>query len=311
MGRALFSTKYASKVAVRTEPEPACPCEKWSITNPFDPESDEFNCDAQREVFIDTEAYRQELEREASAVRAFVARTAADGGTESPESSESGDSDRGSPMAVGSDDPALLIADALDWDSRWLAATATTDWTARRGISADNEQLPMRVGRPRSTTASSASGPVFLPPSSMRNSATVLEPEIDYSHPSSSPSPPQSPDIPSMSTRRTVNITPISIPTEPSSPSPLSPHSPVTPTDTLYAREMQALLTPSPPPSVTPHVYTWNRRYALGHAPTSPLAAQSTAAATTNAGPLTNPSARMSLARINVAPARVRIQNAV
>ncbi|KAF5373275.1 hypothetical protein D9615_007396 [Tricholomella constricta] len=277
MGRALFSTRYQPKVAVRTEPEPVPPCEKWSITNPFDPESDEFNRDAQREVFIDTEAYRHEQE----AIRALVA----EGGTEASDSSDSSDSDRGSPMAVGSDDPALLIADAypnVDWESRWLAAGASSDWIARRGsAAADDQTRPIPVNRSRSATVSS--GPVFIP------SSPRYSPESDTGSPTA---------------RRTVNITPISIPNEPSTSSPLSPPSPVTPTDNIYAREMQSLLTPSPPPSVTPHVYTWHR-LALA-VPTSPLASQSAPV-----GPLTNPNARMSLARINIAPVRVRIQNAV
>ncbi|KAF8075129.1 proline-rich protein [Lyophyllum atratum] len=292
MGRALFSSLYTASpaVAVRTEPEYVdLDVEKWSISNRFDPESDEFNRDAQREVFTDTEAYRQERE----AMRALVAET----GAESSESSEASDSDRGSPMAVGSDDPALLIADAysnVDWEPRWLAGGTSSDWIGRRGSAAEgasDQARLLRVSRPRSATVST--GPVFLPPSSLRNSTTATEIETEASI-----APPHSPTA-----RRALNITPISIPNEPSSPSPVSPLSPSTPTDNLYAREMHSMLTPSPPPSVTPHIYTWQHRLALA-VPTSPLGGQSTA------GPLTNPSARMSLARINIAPARIRIQNA-
>ncbi|GLB41657.1 hypothetical protein LshimejAT787_1002570 [Lyophyllum shimeji] len=287
MGRALFSTLYPSPaVAVRTEPEYVAP-EKWTIWKPFDPESDEFYRDAQREVFTDTEAWRQE--QEAARARAL----ATEGGTESSASSEANESDRGSPMAVGSDDPADLIADAyanVDWEPHWIAAGARADWTAPGADGTGEQARPRRVGRPRSTTVSS--GPVFLPPSSLRNSTTATELETDASSP-----PPQSPTA-----RRALNITPISIPNEPSSPSPVSPASPSTPTDNLYAREMHSMLTPSPPPSVSPHVYRWQNRTALA-VPASPLSSQGAA------GPFTNPSARLSLARINVAPARVRIQN--
>jgi len=154
-----------------------------------------------------------------------------------------------------------------------------------------DQPRPRRVFRPRSTTVSS--GPVFLPPSSLRNSTTATDIEAE-----ASPPPPQSPTA-----RRALNITPISIPNEPSSPSPISPASPSTPTDNPYARELHSMLTPSPPPSVSPQVYRWQSRVTLA-VPTSPLGGLGAA------GPLTNPSARMSLARINIAPTRVRLQNA-
>ncbi|KAG6809755.1 hypothetical protein H0H93_015547 [Arthromyces matolae] len=66
---------------------------------------------------------------------------------------------------------------------------------------------------------------------------------------------------------------------------------------------MASMLTPSPPPTVSPHVYTW--RHAPLVVPTSPLANMGN-----NAGPLTNASARVSLTRLNLPPTRVRIQNA-
>lgn len=161
----------------------------------------------------------------------------------------------------------------------------------RQGLSTDGQIRPIRTNHPRLRTASSGVPP-FIPPSPLRMSATTVEMEEGLPSPIFAQSP----------TRRTVNINPISIPTEPSTPSPVSPVSPVTPTNDLYAREMPSLRTPSPPPTVTPHLYTW-RRIPLA-APTSPLSSHSTG------GPLTNPSARMSRARINIAPARVRIQNA-
>lgn len=307
MGRSLFSQKYSGSpaVTVRTEPEPTAESyETWSRWNYFDPDSDEFFQNAQREVFTDTEEYRLEQEE----VRAMVAA----GGVGSSASSETGESDRSSPMAVGPDDPAVLISDAfstVDWEHRFLiAGAAEADWLSRedrqlhdsvgpprvtslfspRGPRTDSTEATehvraIRANRPRSATVSS--GPVFLPPSSLRNSTTAVEIGTQSSYVA-----PQTPPA-----RRTINITPIDIPIEPSTPSPISPGSPFTPIDTLYSRETQAMLTPSPAPSVTPHVYTWNRRVLV--VPSSPLVMQGAG------GPLTNPNARLSLARI-------RIQNA-
>ncbi|KAG6918955.1 hypothetical protein DXG01_010194 [Tephrocybe rancida] len=250
MGRALFSTNYAPVVAVHTEPDVHADiprCERWSISNPFDPDSDEFCQSATREVFTDTEAWRQEQE----AVRELLVAQARS--AESPASSDTSESDAESPMAVGPDDPALLIADA------YPISDMDVSWTPH--------------GEFLSTVATeNATPPSF--------------------------SPPRSPTL-----RRAHAIASISIPNEPSSPSPASPASPSTPTDDIYHREIMTMLTPSPVPSVTPHLYTWYRVAPLA-APASPLANMSAA------GPLTNPSARMSLAHLNIAPARVRAQNA-
>ncbi|KAG6861462.1 hypothetical protein C0995_016553 [Termitomyces sp. Mi166 len=304
MGRALFSTIYTQGVAVRTEPgvpdqSDRPRCEKWSISNPFDPDSDEFYEDATREVFTDTEAWRQEQE----AVRELLVAQAR-GGTESSSSSEASEGDSGSPMAVGSDDPALLIADAFSgaaWRSQLIAIGASPDWAAQirkphpstfksfmlntLGPVAPAAEAELR-SQLRATRRSSAA---FVPPSAFRAPADSTELGT-----LAAASPPQSPTF-----RRTVTITPISIPNEPSSPSPPSPATPSTPTDNVYEHAMSSLLTPSPPPSVTPHVYTWR---------STPLAAQASPLAnlSNSAGPLTNPSARLSFVRLNVAPTRVQ-----
>ncbi|KAG6899167.1 hypothetical protein C0993_012727 [Termitomyces sp. T159_Od127] len=130
MGRALFSTMYAAPPAA---PPHADRPATWSAANPFDPDSDEFYEGATREVFTDTDAWRQEQE----AVRELLsvqARASAD----SP-SSDASDSDAGSPMAVGADDPAQLFADAFhpaDW----------TPWVAR--ISASSPAEPTSAASP-------------------------------------------------------------------------------------------------------------------------------------------------------------------
>jgi hypothetical protein len=302
MGRALFSQNYTSAPAVRTEPEPSIdPFSKWSRWNAFDPDSDEFFDNAVDELFIDTEEYKQEQERIS---------LLADGGTGSPVSSESSGSDRGSPMAVGSDDPAVLIADAyssLDWEQRFLAVgAADAEWRRARderqhsdtlgyprlsslltsraprhiGAEASDNPRPGRISRSRSTTVSG--GPAFHPPSSLRNSTTATEISGDTS---------TSPQTNTL----TVNVTPMTIPIEPSTPSPLSPQWSATPYDTMFS--------PSPAPVVTPRIYSWNHR-AVPRSPTSPSSSHG------SSGPLTNPGARMSLPRINIAPTRVHVQNA-
>ncbi|KAG6811886.1 hypothetical protein H0H92_005412 [Tricholoma furcatifolium] len=284
MGRALFSTLYAPKVAVHTQPDLPSgdfpKCERWSIANPFDPDSDEFYENATREVFTDTEAWRAEQE----AVRQLLADQAR-GSSDSPTSSEASGSDTGSPMAEGSDDPAVLIANAYSnaqWPSRWT--NPGEDWVLN-GSSNTEQRSRRRVSRQASIG--------FIPPESFLTDLVAADTAA------APVSPPQSP-----STRRTVNVTPISIPNEPSSPSLISPASPTTPTDRHYPHEMVSLLTPSPPPSVTPQVYNWYRApLAVSQ---SPLAGRGS-----SAGPLTNPDARLSLARLNVVPSRVQVQNAV
>ncbi|KAG6807877.1 hypothetical protein H0H93_000887, partial [Arthromyces matolae] len=207
MGRPLFSTLYAPLVVTPKHSDlPDLPrCEKWSMSNPFDPDSDEFYDGATREAFTDTEAWLQEQE----AVRELLV-SQAQNATESSASSEVNESDGGSPMAVGIDDPALLIADAFpngDWNSQWAATPATAhDLVVRISSSTETDsetRTQRRVRHHRSSTMSnttipSSSTPIFT-------DATITTPA----------SPPQSPTL-----RRTVNITPITIPNEPSTPSP-------------------------------------------------------------------------------------------
>ncbi|KAK0501518.1 hypothetical protein EDD18DRAFT_1143073 [Armillaria luteobubalina] len=265
MGRALFSSTYLSAPAVAT-PTPFADTpyekmyEKWSIFNQFDPDSDDFFEDAQYEAFITVE---QEQEQELS-----------DAGNTPALSRESSMEDRSSPMAVGSDDPAAMLADAIDsgeWDQS-LSGTA---------IDADaDEQQWRRVGDlPIWTLANTrfvsdpptSSLPPFLPPSSLRNSTTASD--LDDDEPATPP-------------RRSVTIAPITIPSEPSSTSPVPPDAPLTPPNVTFSLSS---LTPSPASSVTPRVYRWTA---------SPSQHESS-------GPLTNASARMSHARI--VPAHIRL----
>jgi hypothetical protein len=298
MGRALFSLSYASTPAVRVEPEPIVDtCEKWGACNRFDPDSEEFFNDAQYEAFIEEDGIPQTV------------RAVAEGAN-----SEGSGNDRGSSMAVESDDSTILIADAYpnapdDWQ-RFLAAppsqaaelardrnlppsfsrvTESITSGAPRIPGSDQQRIPdhpisNRLNRPRSFTDISP----FLPQSPTRVSVAAIEIDTDRITSSRSPT-----------TRRAVNIAPINIPIEPSlpSPSPDSP-SPSTPPAIYHLRSMIS----SSPPSVIPRFYSWQNH----PIPTSPTVSRGN-----RDGPLTNPHARMSFARIDSSPARIRILNTV
>ena len=124
MGRPLFSASYSTP-AVRTEPEktpPSIHFEKWTHWNAFDPDSDEFfeSGDAVYEAFLDpadvplsTEGRTEAAEApEPEMLATIIARELEDSRGYSSASSEGTISGRGSPMAVGSDDPAGMIVDA-------------------------------------------------------------------------------------------------------------------------------------------------------------------------------------------------------
>jgi hypothetical protein len=90
------------------------------------------------------------------------------------------------------------------------------------------------------------------------------------------------------------------------SPSPDSPAPPSTPPlHITYRQQVQSMVTPSPPPSVTPRFYSW-QHHAIPVLPASPSLVRGT-----REGPLTNPRARMSFARIDSSPAPIRIPSTV
>ena len=294
MGRSLFSMLPA----VRIEPEPTVDlCEKWSLWNQFDPDSDDFFQDAEYEAFVDPEQHRREREELAAAAQA-------DAATESSDSSESS-SERSSPMAVGSDDPAILIATYANhpWSSAatsggWQSPTADHS-TVTAGITYNPHRMQSVFGaRPRETEdADHLGNPAFIPPAAFREPSPGME--FDASTPSS---PPRSPNM-----SRTLNITPITIPTSPHvvfmpptrSPSPETP-APYTPPPLRYQT-----LTPSPAPSATPRFYSW-QHHSSPTLPPSPTLSRGN-----RDGPFTNPHARVSLMRIDAATARARHSNIV
>ena len=301
MGRTLFSQSYSAVPAVRIEPEPTLDfCEKWSMWNRFDPDSDDFFQDAEYEAFIDPVQYQREQEEIAAVGQA-------DAVTESSESTESG-SERGSPMAVGSDDPAILIANYANHPWTSLPSPATGGWqspptnnsTVTAGITynARGIQPVFGAGPHETEDADHLGNPVFIPPESFREPSPGI------------PDPPLSPSR-SPALRRTTDITPITVTTNPQvvfmpptrSPSP-DVRTPSTPPPLRY-QASPTILTPSPAPSVTPRFYSWQHHPipALPPSPTLPRGSRD--------GPFTNPHARVSLMRIDPATARIRHPNIV
>lgn len=299
MGRFLFSHSTVPPVRIQ-QPETAVDlCEKWSMWNRFDPDSEDFFQDAEYEAFIDPAQYQREQEE-------LVAVAQTDAATEISDSSD-GSSDHGSPMAVGSDDPAILIATYAN--PPWSGAAANVGWqspiTDHPTVTAGITYNPGRMqsvfsARPNETDDTDHLGnPPFIPPASFRESSPDIE--LDPSH----SSPPQSPTL-----RRTVNITPITVSTSPQVVF-MPPTRSSSPSDRLSTpppprfETSSAILTPSPVPSVTPRFYSWH------HHPITTLPPSPTLPHGSNRdGPFTNPHARVSLMRIDAA-ARVRHSNIV
>lgn len=307
MGRALFSQNYSSVPvpAVHEEPDPAnsalnVPCEKWSVWNQFDPDSEDFFQDAQLERFIDGPVENSiEADNVSEAPHVVVLEDVRDDSS-SPSSASSDDSndvfsdDNDSPMAVGTDDPASLLAGAytpVDWQQRFLEAGSDPHYQSRP--TRIPHRGPRRIGNSRQYTTN-------IPDSHLRSSTvSVFVPPAPYRTVSSTSAtaapaaPMRSQDAPthisarSPVSRRTVSITPINIPSEPSLPSPVSPTTPTNPSPhVVYPTTTNNLVTPSPAPNTTPRIYTWNRFPGMSPSPTRD-------------SPLTNPRARLSLSRID------------
>ncbi|KAF9006164.1 hypothetical protein BDQ17DRAFT_1352880 [Cyathus striatus] len=306
MGRALFSHSYPSAPVVRTEPEPVVDrCERWSVTNPFDPDSDEFFSNAEYEAFIDPVQFASQQSQGESLV-------VVDGPSDTS-SSENSPTDAVSPMAIGPDDPAVLLDHsftATEWQQLLETDSAESELlrdrpypTSRRALSIlaqrsassgqsteqNNATIEaLRVNRPRSLS--------LLPPSlptSIRNAGAAE---------SNAASSPLSPII-----IRPANLTPLNIPVNVSStPSPMTPETPSPSTSSAQTSQFtpMQMITPSPPTTVSPRVYSW-QRHAIPAIPTSPTLARY------RDGPLTSTRPRMPITRIEVVPARIRVQGTV
>lgn len=260
MGRALFSQKYASAAPIRTEPQVAT-YTTWSRWNPFDPDSNEFFIDAEREVFTDTPEYQRELEEHQQ-------RDAANPVTVSvvePPSFERTNSAPVQPITSG------------DWQDRFLTAGATSSqWehvSGRRTITepdgservipvyiSSGYRSPTSAGFAPATTSDTRHGfgTFDTPPQSIvvgtpsshiapsHVNAVVEDNVVLDAEPSPSPLPP------SPTFRRMVDIE------IPASPSPDSPASPSTPTDESFE---QMMFSPSSPPSAPVQPYSWDHHH--------------------------------------------------
>lgn len=299
MGRALFSQNYITAPTSQPGDPDVRTYDTWSKSNPFDPDSDDFFVDAVYEAFVDHAEYeRQQEERlreEDEENRAsIVMQIDSDSGV----SLSSGSpliSSRGSPMAVGADDPAVILADAgyaspSEWDRSSSTVSGYEGW--RMGatgyippLSMEDEIVPIRSDHTSQSTA-------------RRNRLPSTHDQLS--------------NIPS---RRTVTITPIDVtpierrPSIPRSPSPAPLQTPPRLRENI---QLPDLATPSPAPTVTPHIYRWH----ISSTPAAPWTSSAPHSGTpvTQAGspsPLPNSSARVSHSRITLAPFHMRMQSAV
>ncbi|KAK2462715.1 hypothetical protein APHAL10511_005233 [Amanita phalloides] len=296
MGRTLFSKSYS--IVPPTPPDlDVHSYDTWSKSNPFDPDSDDFFIDAVYEAFVDPAEYeRQRLDRlredDDENRTSIVMQIDTDSGV----SLSSGSpvlSSRASPMAVGSDDPAAILADAgYASPSEWDRSTEYENW--------------MRMG-----TAG------YIPPLSIEEEDgapirpdSTRQPLTRYNRVRSTSVSASQDQLAPVPTRRTITITPIDLtplerrPFLARSPSPAPLQTPPRLRDTT---QLPDLITPSPAPTVTPHIYRWNTSSApwMTQSPTP----RSTASLS-QTSPLTNPSARVSHSRITLAPVHVRMQSA-
>ncbi|KAI0954506.1 hypothetical protein AcW1_006381 [Taiwanofungus camphoratus] len=319
MGRPLFSHSHQAP-AVRVEPEHAQPTyEKWTYWNAFDPDSDEFfeNDDAVYEAFIDA-AHLQLHEGEDR--RTMVVE-------DNMSSSEGSSSGRGSPM----DESEGLSVEEIDMELRrqasWmrvqLQSGETEEDQGTRRATAGSPGPPQVVdvpmpsqaalhtqNQPREVVSTYLDSTIAsmlamreiaypLPPNPVATSYVRSPVPSNVDRLSRSPSPaldsiadpfPPSPE-PAFSPRaRGV-----------AAPQPSTPERPSTPpiqTASFYS-------SPSPPPTVTPRLYSWSSRNlprtATTFYPPSPV----------TSGPLTNRSARLSVAHIRSAPSLIPAQHVV
>lgn len=253
MGRPLFSQAYNTAPAVRVEPEQPLPYERWSYWNPFDPDSEEFFADAEDERVCPTEG----VVRGASPVLEEA------GSSSSSEASMSG---RGTPTQ---EEDGLSVEEVELQYRRRALDSAVREASVRNIVTSfspqDDGQTYRAVARPQT--------------SYVRTSYREIP---QWEHPTRSPSPVEMP-LP-----RTEVVSDLVVMTSArSNPIPI-PARPTTPQDDTPTYSYGS---PSPPPSVTPRLYTWTALQSLA-SPSSPLP---------------NRGARRSLAHIAASPAATRI----
>ncbi|KAI1791780.1 major facilitator superfamily domain-containing protein [Ganoderma leucocontextum] len=270
--------------AVRVEPEPQHPTvEKWTYWNAFDPDSDEFfdNDDAVYEAFIDP-ADRIQLPADPTEPPAEAIDVSS--------SSEASSSGRGTPMEVVDDidtqtnrmmtvtmqdlESRTRIMRALDLPlPRNSALDAAID--VGRGLPAEERVTYLRSLLDR-TDSDRERAQEPRAQAEARSALREREPTyLDWPQEDSRPTTPE----PAGGARASVPVTPV----RPSTP------------PAQAAQATPLFISPSPPPSVTPRLYSWATISASGPAvPTSPL---------------TNRGARMSVAHI-VRPSLVPVHRA-
>ncbi|KZT69344.1 hypothetical protein DAEQUDRAFT_726931 [Daedalea quercina L-15889] len=317
MGRPLFS-QYHQTPAVRVEPEqPQQAYEKWTISNAFDPDSDEFfeRSDAVYEAFVP---------QDSTALPPPPALIEAPSSSSSSEASSSG---RGSPTE---DAPRDLSTEEIDLALRREAVlirlSATREDEIQRRVRQAREAFadshspvanslvdtdPERILRyiqgldnisRQNQTATQAARERVLPPPSPTTTRDTLprisEPAADAESGSADP-PAQGGE--QVTTARGIPVpvavpsaVPVSslsmprlIPDRPSTP-PSVPRLSDTPS-TPPSRSPAVGAPPSPPPSVTPRLYSWSSRNPVTSTPISPGLT----------GPLRNRDARLSVEHIS------------
>jgi len=282
MGRPLFSAAYSTP-AVRTEPEPAAsasPYEKWSRWGSFDPDSDEFfdSDDAVYEAFLDAVDLGQgDLDARAAPEPIGVLVEREMERAYSPVESLSSDSTvsgRESPMAEGADDPAAMVDDAY-YAPRRLPQTA---YSARTyNYTRISDYLEATQPTPPLNATSS-------PPAELINERRV--------------------------SRNVIHASPRTfIPPRPSTQNDTSAPVIMASASLIEATMVESAPvenpTPSPAPTVTPRMYSWNAYQSARAIPDSP-----TPAPRYRDSPLTNPNARISISHLSPAPTRISIRTA-
>ncbi|KAI0372631.1 hypothetical protein BV20DRAFT_963666 [Pilatotrama ljubarskyi] len=252
MGRPLYSS--TRQPAVRVQPEVQHPTyEKWTYTNAFDPDSDEFfdNEDAVYEAFIDP---GQQIALPASPATAVTMLESS-----ASSSSEGTSSGRGSPMEV-------VDVTGLDPEARAAGMRIL-----------DDTRLPVPTPRNPVLDAQLDAGRRLSTQERYQYYVSLIEGthrdrEREETRPSVRDRIPTYLDLPPEESRTSSP--------EPVSRVPTTPQRPITPPSHASA----FLASPSPPPSITPRLYTWTTFPSATVPPPS--------------SPLTNRGARVSVARI-------------
>ncbi|KAI6113003.1 hypothetical protein F5141DRAFT_1003378 [Pisolithus sp. B1] len=270
MGRPLFSKAFQSTPVVREPEESPCPYEKWSYVNAFDPDSDEFFHDerAVYEDFVDpAESAHSEEEDEDEDRDAMVVRLGSFDTTST--TSLSSLSDSASPSVVGAEDLANLVDDFQDLREIENTEAALTTFNSRIHLDELRWDPVPSAGDGRQRDASASSGTSLLAEAAVyrRDRPDHVGRRDNVTTP-----PPSAPiPVPVLRSRRTVAI---------------DDRTPVTP-------PRQTPIAPSPPPTVTPRLYSWAR---------GPVSSSS-------GSPFTNPGARTSYTHLS--PAIIRLRDVV